>query len=104
MKPEGQKINTQKFWKLKKMICPKNKDPPAPMLDKRGNLPWNMDNLEQALKDLDNNKSRDAIGHANKIFKCVGSDLKLANLKFMNHIKTHFQLKYTFCGHRALSI
>ena len=38
MKPDGQKIYTQKFWKLKKKICPKNKDPSAAMLDKSGNL------------------------------------------------------------------
>ena len=43
-----------------------------------------MKNLDMALKD--------ALGHANEIFKCAGSDLKLAVLKFMNHIKK--TLKY----------
>ena len=139
MKPDGRKINTQKFWKLKKTICPRKTDPPAAMTDKEGNLltnkddiqkravevykerlkpnaieehlksyeevenklckarlnltklnktdPWTIEDLNNAIKDLDNNKSRDALGHANEIFKCAGSDLKLAVLKFMNHIK-----------------
>ena len=29
--------------------------------------PWTIDDLNQAIKDLDNNKSRDAIGHANEL-------------------------------------
>ena len=139
MKPDGGKINAQAFWKLKKKVCPKSKDPPAAMVDREGNLlttkdaiesraievyterltaneikphlksyeevenklcdarlklsklnktdPWTLDDLNAAIKDLDNGKSRDAIGHANEIFKCAGSDLKLALLKLMNHIK-----------------
>ena len=49
--------------------------------------PWNMEDINQAIKDLDNGKSRDALGHANELFKCAGSDFKLAILKFMNHMK-----------------
>ena len=30
--------NAGKFWKLKKKLCPKNRDPPTAMLDKQGNL------------------------------------------------------------------
>ena len=139
MKPDGGKINSHKFWNLKKKICPKSKDPPSAMIDKDGNLltthediekkaievyterlkpneikkhlksyeatenklceerlklcslnktePWTLDDLNEAIKDLDKNKARDAIGHANEILKCAGCDLKLAILKLMNHIK-----------------
>ena len=139
MKPDGRKINAQKFWKLKKRICSKNRDHSTAMEDINGNLltnkgeierralevyterfkpnnieehlksyedlenklcksrlklskinktnPWTIDDLNQAIKDLDNNKSRDAIGHANELLKCAGCDLKLAVLKLMNHIK-----------------
>ena len=43
--------------------------------------------MDQAIKDLDDGKSRDALGHANELIKCAGSDFKLAILKFMNHMK-----------------
>ena len=36
-----------------------------------------MNNLNLAIKDLDNGKSRDLLGHENKLLKCSGSDLKL---------------------------
>ena len=49
--------------------------------------PWTNEDLERVIKDLDNGKSRDAISHANEILKCAGSDLKLAVLKLMNHMK-----------------
>ena len=139
MKPDGAKINSQKFWRLKKKICPKSKDSPAAMLDREGNLitnqedienqalevyterlspnemkdhlksyeetenklcetrlkisklnktdPWTLEDLNQAIKDLDRDKSRDALGHANEILICAGSDLRFAVLKLMNHIK-----------------
>ena len=139
MKPDGGKINSQVFWKLKKKVCPKSKDPPAAMFDRDGKIlttketienraievyterltaneikphlksyeetenmlcesrlklsklnktdPWSLEDLNIAIRDLDNGKSRDAIGHANEILKCAGSDLKLAVLKLMNHIK-----------------
>ena len=139
MRPEGGKINSQKFWKLKKTICPKAREPPAAMMDKHGNLLtnnkaiedraievfterlqpnkmeehlqsleetenklceirlkmsklhktdlWTLEDLEKVIKDLDVNKSRDAIGHGNKILKCAGSDLKMAILKLMSHMK-----------------
>ena len=141
MKPDEGKIDAQKFWKLKKKIFPKIKEPPSAMLDKGGNLlitkkaiedraieayterlkankmekhfevyeetvnnlceerlkvtkkiktdPWSMEDLEHAVKDLDNNKARDALQYANELFKegVAGKDLKLALLKFMNLIK-----------------
>jgi hypothetical protein len=49
-----------------------------------------MHDLTEALKDIDKGNSRDAIGHANEIFKedVAGTDLKLALLLFMNRIKS----------------
>ena len=139
MKPEEDRIDSQRFWKLKKRLFPKSRDPPSAMIDKGKNVltsnkaieslalevyserlksnkikehlesyeeannklclerlketklnktsPWTEEDLDQALKDLDNNKSRDALQYANELFKegVAGSDLKL--LKFMNLIK-----------------
>ena len=50
---------------------------------------WDMDDLDKVLKHLKPNKSRDAPGYLNKIFKpdVIGSDLKLAILELMNDIK-----------------
>ena len=51
--------------------------------------PWDMDDLSKAIKKLGKDKSRDAQGHANEIFKeeVAGSDLLKAVLKPMNLIK-----------------
>ena len=141
MKPEEGRIDSQRFWKLKKRLFPKSRDPPSAMIDKGKNVltsnkaieslaldvyserlksnkikehlesyeeannklclerlketklnktsPWTEEDLDQALKDLDNNKSRDALQYANELFKegVAGSDLKRALLKFMNLIK-----------------
>ena len=38
MKPEGSKINSQKFWKMKKRMNQKTRDPPTAMLDGDGIL------------------------------------------------------------------
>ena len=130
MKPYQGRIEIQKFWKMKKQLFPRSKDPPSAMLDKQGNLlttnksienrelkvyaenlqpnkirehlkeheptvnkicdikpkiaklnikePWTMSELDSAVKYLKVNKSRDALDHANKIFKdgVAGSDLK----------------------------
>ena len=50
---------------------------------------WTMEDLDMAIKDLDRGKSRDALGYANEIIKdeVAGTDLKLATLRFMNHIR-----------------
>ena len=50
---------------------------------------WTMEDLDTVLKDLKTNKSRDALGYLNELFKpkAIGSDLKLALLKLMNRIK-----------------
>ena len=49
-----------------------------------------MQDLDEALKNLDVDKSRDAIGHCNEIFKegVAGTDLQLDILILMNRIKS----------------
>ena len=145
MNPEKGKIDSQRFWKMKKKVFPKSKDLPSAMLDKFSNLlttqesiearalevygeslqpnaikehlksleeninklcdlrlnllksiesdPWTLDDLKRAVKDLDRDKSRDALGHANELFKeeVAGTDLKLATLRLMNHIKKNHE-------------
>ena len=46
-----------------------------------------MSDLDEAIKQLDNNKSRDAEGFANEVFKNAGRDLLEAVLALMNLIK-----------------
>ena len=46
MKPEGRKINSQKFWKLKRKVCPKTWDPPTAMMDREGNLITNKNAID----------------------------------------------------------
>ena len=141
MKPSEGKIDSQKFWKIKRKMCKKSIDPPAAMFDSDGTLltsnydiqaraleiytdrlkgnkiekrledyekeinelcksrlklcklnkakAWTMEDLDMAIKDLDRGKSRDALGYANEIIKdeVAGTDLKLATLRFMNHIR-----------------
>ena len=49
---------------------------------------WTEDDLNTALKQLKNNKSRDPLGYSNELFKPenAGQDLKLAVLKIPNKI------------------
>ena len=51
--------------------------------------PWLENDLELALRDLKNNKSRDFEGYANEIFKngIIGSDLKKSLLIMFNGLK-----------------
>ena len=51
--------------------------------------PWTVNDITEAVKHLDNNKSREAHGQANELFKegVAGTDLKLAVVKLMNIIK-----------------
>ena len=55
---------------------------------KRGS-PWSMSDLEKALKDLKNNKSRDPAGLINELFKMkvIGDDLKRSLLVMLNSLK-----------------
>ena len=50
---------------------------------------WSMNQLETVLKQLKNSKSKDPLDLPNELFKPpnIGSDLKLALLRLMNHIK-----------------
>ena len=38
--------------------------------------PWTIEDLNLTIKDLDNNKSRDALVNENETFNCAGSDFK----------------------------
>ena len=60
------------------------------LAENRTSLPWKMMDLEAALKNLKNNKSRDHAGYVNEIFKCqvIGQDLKLSLLQMCNKIKS----------------
>lgn len=50
---------------------------------------WNMKDLERALRNLKNNKSRDFEGYINEIFKVniIGDDLKKSLLVMLNNLK-----------------
>ena len=50
---------------------------------------WNMSDLDKALANLKNNKSRDAEGYINEIFKTgvIGKDLKKSLLTMCNSLK-----------------
>ena len=57
--------------------------------------PWKMSDLEKALSDLKNDKSRDHVGYVNEIFKkgVIGKDLKdslliMLKLKIKKEIST----------------
>ena len=56
---------------------------------KRKSPPWNMDDLEKALKNLKNNKSRDFEGYLNELFKkdVIGDNLKKSLLIMFNKLK-----------------
>ena len=59
---------------------------------------WTPEDLEQVLKNLKNNKSRDPLGNANELFKpaLAGEDLKLAILLLVNKIKNKLELPEVF--------
>ena len=50
---------------------------------------WTKEELDEAVKDLDNDESRDTLGHINELYRkgVAGTDLKLATLKLMNLLK-----------------
>jgi uncharacterized protein (DUF927 family) len=59
------------------------------MLRSNKTPPWKMDNFDEVLKSLKNNKTADSHGMINEIFKegCIGSDLKDALLSLFNGSK-----------------
>ena len=71
-------IRRNEIFKLQMKIAERNK-----------NQDWNLSDLEKALKDLKNNKSRDHAGFVNEIFKpgVIGSDLKKSLLTMFNSLK-----------------
>ena len=50
---------------------------------------WDMEDVHEALKGLKNNKSCDAFGFTNELYKpgVIGTDLQMSLLQFMNKIK-----------------
>ena len=52
---------------------------------------WTMAQLDTALSNLKNNKSRDPNGYVNETFKdgIIGEDLKMSLLLMMNKLKLH---------------
>jgi septal ring factor EnvC (AmiA/AmiB activator) len=64
--------------KMRMKLAAKNKTPE-----------WKIEDLDEVLKGLKKNKSRDALGYCNEIFmpNNIGTDLKMAILKLMNRIK-----------------
>ena len=84
-------VNLQEMWKVLKKIRSRPARPDLGDLKQRreeifsmhlklaeenSSMPWNMSDLEKALKDLKNNKARDHAGYINEIFKAgvIGSE------------------------------
>ena len=59
---------------------------------------WTMSDLEKALSDLKNGKSRDFDGFINEIFKnnIIGDDLKISFLDMFNKLRTHKMIPISF--------
>ena len=56
----------------------------------RSSSPWSMADLEAAMKDLKNKKSRDPGGLLNELFKMndIGDDLKKSLLTMLNRLRS----------------
>ena len=56
---------------------------------KKESEPWTLEELEAALKTLNNDKARDPNGWVNELFKegIAGKNLKLSLLQFLNKMK-----------------
>ena len=87
MRPNEGKINSQKFWKMKKKMCQRNIDPPSVMFDAKGNI-LTADSVIQnrALKvytyRLAGNKIKSHLkDHEEDVNKLCDSRLKLSRLK-----------------------
>jgi hypothetical protein len=72
------KIRRRKIFQMKLKLATQKKS-----------VPWTMKDLDRALCDLKNNKSRDFEGYVNEIFKnnVIGSDLKNSILKMLNSLR-----------------
>ena len=73
------------------------------LAENRTSIPWKMMDLDAALKNLKNNKSRDHAGYVNEIFKSqvIGQDLKLSLLQMCNRIKSKgiYSTVHEICKH-----
>ena len=60
------------------------------MAEKISTKPWNIKDLDRALAELKNKKSRDHAGYVNELFKegMIGSDLKSSLLTMFNKVKS----------------
>ena len=94
-------VKLLQVWKILDRLCPKNGTSlytakrnhkgrivimKLKLAEANSSEPWTMSDLERALGDLKNNKSRDPEGLINEIFKkgVIGDDLKLSLLSMFN--------------------
>ena len=49
---DGRKLDPQKFWKIRKQLCPKSHDPPSAMIDERGNILTSQKSIEARALDV----------------------------------------------------
>ena len=81
VRPDLRSIKKRKrcIFKMKMRLAKSNKS-----------LPWTMKDLERALSDLKNNKSRDFEGYINEIFKniVIGDNLKKSLLVMLNSLRS----------------
>ena len=84
------KANLENIRKDKEELCSRRLETAA----KNKTQPWTMDQLNDVLKYLKRNKSRDPLGYANEIFRpeVAGNDFKVALLKLLNRIKAEQML------------
>ena len=75
---KSMKLRRKKIFEMKMFLA-----------KRRQSEPWTMKNLDTALSDLKNNKSRDFEGYINEIFKkeVIGSNLKESLLIMFNSLK-----------------
>ena len=66
------------------------------MLKLKKSPEWNMKDLNQVLRNMKNNKSRDPHGFLNEIFKpgVIGSNLRAGILHFVNGVKDNFYFPF----------
>ena len=75
---EDHQKEREELAKVRMKQCKENKTPD-----------WDLQDLEEALKNLKKDKASDALGYINELFRpeTLGSDLKLALLNLLNKIK-----------------
>ena len=70
------------------------------LAERTQSLEWTMQDLDEALKQLKNNKSRDNDGFINELFKkdVIGDDLKKSMLKMYNKLKKKIAIFMNFAN------